>query len=263
MTNRTPIHEEDLHAYVDGELPPPRRQEVEAWLATHPEDAARVAAWRAQAEAIRARYGAVVNEPVPSRLAVERLARAGSAWRRAAAAGVAFAFALGAAAGWFGHAVWEAPRPLAAVATEAVEAHRLYIAERRHPIEVQAGESHLIPWLSRRVGTSLPAPDLAAQGLRLLGGRLLPGLSGHAAALFMYESASGERFTLYCRRAKAPGSAPSYRDSGQVGSFSWAREETACVLSGPADRARLEGVAGSAYRQLEQRATRTGALTAD
>lgn len=170
---------------------------------------------------------------------------------------------LGAAAGWFGHAVWEAPRPLAAVATEAVEAHRLYIAERRHPIEVQAGESHLIPWLSRRVGTSLPAPDLAAQGLRLLGGRLLPGLSGHAAALFMYEAASGERFTLYCRRAKAPGSAPSYRDSGQVGSFSWAREETACVLSGPADRARLEGVAGSAYRQLEQRATRTGALTAD
>ena len=40
-------------------LPADRRAAVEAWLAAHPEDAARVAAWRAQAEAIRARYGAV------------------------------------------------------------------------------------------------------------------------------------------------------------------------------------------------------------
>ena len=37
---------------------PDRRDAVEAWLANHPDDAARVAAWRAQAEAIRARYGA-------------------------------------------------------------------------------------------------------------------------------------------------------------------------------------------------------------
>ena len=55
----SPITEDELHAYVDGELPADRRGAVEGWLASHPEDAARVAAWRAQAEAIRARYGAV------------------------------------------------------------------------------------------------------------------------------------------------------------------------------------------------------------
>ncbi|HKS63850.1 MAG TPA: anti-sigma factor, partial [Xanthobacteraceae bacterium] len=52
-----PVTEEELHAYVDGELAADRRAAVERWLASHAEDAARVAAWRAQADAIRARYG--------------------------------------------------------------------------------------------------------------------------------------------------------------------------------------------------------------
>ncbi len=51
------VTEDELHAYVDGELPAERRGAVEAWLAAHPDDAARVAAWRSQAELIRARYG--------------------------------------------------------------------------------------------------------------------------------------------------------------------------------------------------------------
>ena len=59
VDRNTSVTEDELHAYVDGELPADRREAVEAWLASHPDDAARVAAWRAQAEAIRARYGAV------------------------------------------------------------------------------------------------------------------------------------------------------------------------------------------------------------
>ena len=55
------VTEDELHAYVDGELPAERRGIVEARLAAHPDDAARVAAWRSQAELIRARYGAVAN----------------------------------------------------------------------------------------------------------------------------------------------------------------------------------------------------------
>ena len=50
MTDDAPVTEEELHAYVDGELAQDRRGAVEAWLGTHAEDAARVAAWRAQAD---------------------------------------------------------------------------------------------------------------------------------------------------------------------------------------------------------------------
>ena len=33
----SPVTEEELHAYVDGELPADRQEAVAAWLATHPE----------------------------------------------------------------------------------------------------------------------------------------------------------------------------------------------------------------------------------
>src|ERR1700758_2684335 len=76
MIDRDPIVSEDeLHAYVDGELPAARRGVVEAWLATHPDDAARVAAWRSQAELIRARYGGAAEEKLARRLETARPAR--------------------------------------------------------------------------------------------------------------------------------------------------------------------------------------------
>jgi len=95
-----PVTEEELHAYVDGELAADRREAVEQWLATHADDAARIAAWRAQADAIRARYGAVVSEPVPSRFDVAVLARAGRKWPRLAAAAALLAFLVGSGAGY-------------------------------------------------------------------------------------------------------------------------------------------------------------------
>ena len=69
-----PVTEDELHAYVDGELAgrPPRRRRGMACRS--PGDAARVAAWRAQAEAIRARYGVAADEPVPVRFNLD-------AWR--------------------------------------------------------------------------------------------------------------------------------------------------------------------------------------
>src|SRR5271168_1697270 len=94
------VSEDELNAYVDDELPAERLSAVEAWLTTHPDDAMKVAAWRQQADLIRARYGAVINEKPPQRLNVDRLTR-----RRygALAAGIAATLAallVGGAAGW-------------------------------------------------------------------------------------------------------------------------------------------------------------------
>ena len=51
------------------------RAPIEAWLATHPEAAAAVAAWRSQSELIQARYGAVADEETPDRLSMDSIAR--------------------------------------------------------------------------------------------------------------------------------------------------------------------------------------------
>ena len=99
----------------------------------------------------------------------------------------------------------------------------------------------------------IPTPNLDPFGLKLLGGRLLPGNAGRAAALYMYESASGERFTIYCRRDQTPQSGLRYRASGPFGSVFWIEDEVAFVVSGPADRARLRKVAEAVYEQIETR----------
>src|SRR5436305_14750246 len=101
MVDREPsVSEEELHAYVDGQIAGGECATVEKWLESHPEDAARVAAWRAQADAIRVRYGAVASEPVPPRFDVDRLTRANRKWSRLAAAAAVLALVVGGTAGW-------------------------------------------------------------------------------------------------------------------------------------------------------------------
>jgi anti-sigma factor RsiW len=258
-----PVTQDELHAYVDGELPEDRAAAVEEWLLRHPEDSSMVEAWRQQAEMLRARYGAVVDEPVPARLSLARLARASRKWIGYAAAAAVLAFLAGGAAGWFGRAALEVPRGSAQTLTaDAIEAYRLYTVEVRHPVEVPgAEEAHLTQWLSKRLDYAVRAPDLTALGLKLVGGRLLPGPAG-PAAFFMYEGSSGERFTFYCSRARSSATALRYSAAGQVAAFYWIERDKAYVVSGPADRDRLLRIAQSAYEQTDGNQTKTESLDA-
>jgi anti-sigma factor RsiW len=263
MIDRNPaVAEEELHAYVDGELPEHRRAAVEAWLSSHPEDAARVGAWRIQADALRARYGAVAGQQVPPRLRVERIIRARHAWRAIAAAAVVLAFLGGGLAGWMARgASLTVPSDLEILTSEALHAHKLYVVEVRHPVEVPGEQrAHLVQWLSKRVGYDLRAPELEPINLKLIGGRLLPGPTS-AAAFFMYEAPSGERFTLYCARSGAGETALRYNADGDTAAIFWADQNVAYVVAGPADRDRLLQIAKTAYDQIESRTpVRTGAL---
>src|SRR6266508_437449 len=136
-----PITEDELHAYVDGELPHDRLAAVEAWLASHPPDAARVAAWRAQGNAIRTRFAGIGSEPVPERLTLANITRMRRPSVGVAAAAIVAALVLGGVAGW-----WTRGAPATAairdpdVTAEALQAHRLYTVEVRHPVEVSGAE---------------------------------------------------------------------------------------------------------------------------
>jgi len=251
----SPVTDEELHAFVDGELAADRQDAVVAWLAAHPEQATQVAAWRAQADAIRARYGDVANEPVPDRLALDQIMRrdrGGRSWPAIAAA-VLIAFLVGGTGGWFAHGASIGPRGgFDRFIAEAIDAYKLYVVEVRHPVEVPGSErQHMTQWLSKRVGAELRVPDLQAIGLKLVGGRLLPGPTG-AAAFYMYEGASGERFTIYCANAAAPATALRYRAKDQTAAFYWVDDKVAYVVSGPADRERLETVTNAVYEQIDK-----------
>src|SRR5215212_5073994 len=239
--NELPVTEDELHAYVDGELPHDRRAAVEAWLAGRPDDAARVASWRLQAGAIRARYGDVATQPLPAKFNFDRMSYASRPWKMAAAAAVIAAFFLGGFAGWMLRNInGDGPGIVQQLTAQALDAHKVYAVEVRHPVEVAASDAeHPQQWLSKRVGYPLRAPNLEAQGLHLVGGRLLPTPAGAAAAFFMYENASGERFTFYCTRAAAPNTAMHYNAADKAGAIYWVDDNIAYVISGASERKQL------------------------
>jgi len=248
------ITEEELHAYVDEQLPYDRVCEVQEYLAAHPDDASRVAAWRLQVTKLHERYDHVLHEPLTDRFCVDTIvAGSNAAWKKIAAAAIV-AFAIGAGAGWFGRDVSELGRDTdaaRALASAAIEAHRMYVAEVRHPIEVRADEAHLVPWLSKRVGQQLKAPDLGAEGLKLMGGRLLPGPNG-PTALFMYQNAGGERVTLTTARSPGEGETSfQWRAEDKIGAVAWFERGLAFVVAGPAEQAKLDRVARRVYEAYE------------
>jgi anti-sigma factor RsiW len=248
---KIPVTEDELHAYVDNELPAERRGDVEVWLAAHPDDAERVQSWRAMADALHARYDAVADEPVPKRLEIERLVRRPRKWIYGAMAAALVAFVAGGSVGWLAHGAVASPSAFQSFTMDALDAHRLYVVEVRHPVEVPGSErTHLQQWLTKRCGWDVHAPELDATGLKLVGG-LLPGPTGPASFL-MYESASGERFTVYTARAETETTQMRYASQDKDGALFWADRGVGYVVSGGNDRERLTQVARLVYEQTEK-----------
>lgn len=256
----TPIDEADLHAYVDDALEEDRLRAVEQWLAAHPADAARVAAWRRQARLLAAAYGPIAEEPVPDmlcphamsrRLAHRHRARLG--WPGMAVAAMLL-LALGAGGGWFAHGLlggggFGAGQP---VWHEALSAHRVFTAENRHAVEVGSDQrEHLVRWLSNRLGFAVKVPDLAPHGFQMIGGRLLAD-DGEPAAQFMYEDAQGQRLTLYISRASGGADAGFATTERQgMSAFYWYDGRVSYALVGTVSREALNAIAVDVYRQLE------------
>lgn len=276
MTARTPISESDLHAWVDGQLAPERARDIEAYLASHPEDRRRADAWRTHKQDLQRLFDPVQDEPIPARLLRDALPRR-PWWAERLAAGVAIALVSG-AAGWMlrGDPVAQvagraAPEPgmaqVSSFAQRAAVAHAVFTPDQRRPVEVDAAhEDQLIAWLSNRMGASMRPPHLQEQGYALEGGRLLPGGKGPVAQ-FMYRDTAGHRLTLYVSNqlgdlaeARGSGAAPSNLDTafrfareGNVNVFYWVDGPFGYALSTEADKGELGRVSGEVYRQLTAR----------
>ena len=255
-----PFSDSDLHALVDHQLDPTRERELDAWLVDHPEEARRVADYRAQKRELRELFDPVLDEVPPARL----LRTAPAVWRFTAwpeplrmAAGLLLAV-VSAAGGWVLRGEL-APAPLVAMAVDdglprrAAVAHAVYTPELRRPVEVDAAhEDQLVTWLSRRMGAPMKPPKLQSLGYALEGGRLLPGGDGPVAQ-FMYRDEAGRRLTLYVsREAKAAPAGAAFRFSreGALNVFYWVDGPFGYALSAAVDRADLERVSSEVYKQL-------------
>ena len=258
---RQAISEAQLHALADGVLPEAQRAAVDAHLRAHPQDAARVEAWRDQNRQLRALFDPVREQAVPQHLLQAAAPPAANgAWRRPAmqAAAAVVLVLAGGAGGWLlrGDAgngdAGASPRMLA---RSAAIAHAVYTPEVRHPVEVGAEqEAHLVQWLSKRLGTQLRPPMLSPLGYQLIGGRLLPGDGDGPVAQFMYQDGGGKRLTLYVAKERAGRQETAFRYAQEkdLGVFYWIDGQLGYALSANLPKQELGKIAEAVYAQLEQ-----------
>jgi anti-sigma factor RsiW len=247
--------ERDIHMALDGELPAEETAGYEAWLAANPEMKAKSGRFEADRARLRQALVGGLDEPVPQRLsrlvsgeptAVRRL----TFWRSAAAA--ALIFAVGAMGGYLagvGGLGLEAQAD--DLAEDAIAAHSIYSAEKRHAVEVGADDrDHLLGWLSNRTGLTLIAPDLVADGFDLVGGRLLPN-GKKTAALLLYQDKDGNRISVYVTAEGDEKAKGTYSDSADgPRAVYWLDKDYGCAIVGSLPPDKLTAVARNAYRQL-------------
>ncbi|RUW51548.1 anti-sigma factor [Mesorhizobium sp. M1A.F.Ca.ET.072.01.1.1] len=258
MTRRD-FTERDIHMALDGELPGEERMAYDAWLETNPEMKAKSARYIADRAALRAALAGVMDEPVPARLRHAVLGEAPArtpAWRSrwwlsAAAAAVLMVGGFGGyLAGIDG--IGRSGESDDQLAEQAISAHLIYAAEKRHAVEVPASDKdHLQTWLSNRVGLKLVAPDLAAEGFALVGGRLLPAGERGKAAMLLYEDAKGERISLFVTAESSQTTKGTYTaEADGPEAVYWLDKGYGCAVVGTLPPERLSEVAKSAYGQL-------------
>lgn len=254
--NDEPVSEADLQSHVDGRLSPERDAVVRAWLAAHPEAAARVAAYRAQGEALRDALCGIAEEPIPAALDLHLRPRHRTRWAgfgpAAVAAGVAGLLLLGGAGGW---ALRERSMPpqagTAALAREAASNFTVYAGDALRPVELPAAQSGTLDrWFSQRLGRPVRAPDLRAASLTLIGGRLVATDHG-AAALYLYEDPAGRRLIVYLRpmNVERTDRMQPRREDGVKG-WTWADDGLGLGVFGTAPDADLHGAADIVRSQL-------------
>ena len=194
------VHEEELHAFIDGQLARRRCTAVLAYLGRHPTEVTRLAVYALQKEQLRRRLEELElqsDNPTTAELQralVNRLTRPGYRdWLRRAAAMLVL---LG--AGWWSNTLYmnHVADRLPGVVVEAAQAHEIFGGDPNRPVELTAAAAaDMAAWFSSRLGELVEVPSLQGMGLRLIGGRLLAGDDGPVAQL-IYEDPSGYRLTL-------------------------------------------------------------------
>jgi anti-sigma factor RsiW len=238
-----------LVAYVDGELDAEAIREVERLIAEDPRARQAVEIYRETAGLLRAAcsehaYAADSERLMPAAPCVLRRAPRRYGWVVGAAlAACAVGFVGGARfAGWPSSEASE-------FASEVAEYHAVFAGEDRHLVELGTDRTdEFTSWLGNRLGRRLTVPDLAAEGLKYVGGRMLV-VNGRPVAQMMYTRPRGRPVALCI--TKLDGSAAPIQQSviGKERTALWQDGTYGYVVVGELDEPEMRSIAADAARQ--------------
>lgn len=256
------IDENDLHAFLDGQLTAEQEAVVLAWLESDPGARKRLHDYAEQKllTAIGAAEAARDFDPAHTKELADELGTRLSrslrrqrplAWLRQAAAIVALV-----AAGWTTNELYHnvvADR-LPNYVVEATGAH-LVFAEGPVPQVAAAGPTgaDLSRLLSARLGEQVDIPELSPIGLKLVGGRVMGGVEYPLAGL-VYEDRDGHRLTICLSpRDDGPADGLHMAEVGGVRVGYWSNGEQSYVILADTTETQLEAIVGQLTRDQAYR----------
>ncbi|MFF8801850.1 MULTISPECIES: anti-sigma factor family protein [unclassified Methylobacterium] len=234
-----PVTEADLIAYVDGELDPMRRVEVEAHLAHNPEDALQVMADLRDRDALREAM-LPLAEPAPERLreSARRIDRA-FAWQRVhSRMRRAAAVAVLVGAGWLAHTeigTFGVPGSIASpidasLAEEAQQARRA-VQIRARTTSLPSASAYDPADLEAATGVDLPP---LPNGWTVRDVQIFPSRNGTGIEVSIQSGEIGE-LALFAKRSSGAalpeGTEPVARSTDGTTAY-WRNGSTAYALSG-------------------------------
>jgi len=239
-----------LVAYVDGELDAEATREIERLIASDPRAQRAVEVYRETAGLLRAAcgehaYAADAERLLPAAPCVLRRAPRRYGW----AVGAALAACVAGFAGGVGWVGWPVSEQTA-LADEVAEYHAVYAREERHLVEVPAEQmDEITGWLGKRLDRRLEVPDLAAEGLRFAGARLLV-VGGHAVAQLVYTRAQGRPLALCITKLAGAAAPVRLERHGAQRTALWLDGAYAYVVVGEVGEDKLRAIVGQAAPQL-------------
>ena len=259
-----PIREDELHAYIDGALNPGRRAEIEAYLASHPAEAARAEAYRSQNLGLHALYSGRIEEAVPLEFvalaadvdrSLRRRRRRRKILRWLSAGGLGAAMA---GAGWLMHGAAVPAGDFARVFTrQAMEAHMASIRSVESSSAAAEGGAFVL-WLSSASrDVSFRAPDLNPMGFRLVEEHVLQDADMPTAQL-VYRDRKENIVTLYFGATEESSEiAPTFIGDGELPQLHWRDHGFAYSIVGLIDHKQMLDIVRRTGRDFGPTTTRT------
>ena len=282
--------DEALVAYVDGELDPAKRREVEAWIDAEPEARERLAALAQATDLVRSAYADIVDEKLPERLIAaargetvaapepreaqilffrrpQHVFRQTIVWRRQigiAAAAAVFGLMVGSAGTYVGinglsGAGANSERQLAAATNSgwldnAAGNYKLIVnAGDQIPMDIPASNDprEALQKISQDLPQQVRLPDLKPWGLNFRGARLVA-VEGRPAAQLVYNTDNKAigPLTLVIGATQQPDIAPTVERKQDVNLLYWRHHGRSYALAGQTDIGYLWGIANDVGWQL-------------
>ncbi|MGC3939637.1 anti-sigma factor family protein [Roseobacter sp. EG26] len=255
-------YQENLSAFLDGELSETDTRKIESALETDTRLQAELASLIEADQLAKEEFAALVDEPLPRDLVKSiqnapetPVANSPAAPTRRANWLTAMAASVALAIGGVGGFLTGSSQPEQQVAApgwlqDIADYHEVYADQKRHLVEVAASErDHIQVWLSTTLGTDVRVPDLSENGLEFQGARLLVA-AGKPVAQLMYLDAD-QRVVALCQiQSASPRDGFADQTIGDFDLVSWGGETSNFVVVGDDDRGDLVDIARTAASQV-------------